>query len=310
MPYRTRAHPADQPTPDGAMDKFGALIRTGRPRQWTKNIFVFAAVLFSGRFTEAGPLLETAIAFVSLSLFSSAVYIVNDVRDAELDRAHPVKRTRPIASGELDEATAWVGALAFAFVALVLGWLAGPMFLLALGIYLLLQLLYASWLKDVVILDIMAIAAGFTIRAVAGAWAIEVPISPWLLIVTALLALFLGAAKRRHELLLLGEGSGGHRPVLAHYTPALLDQILSTLSAATITAYALYTFFSDTVSDDRLMLTVPFVLYGVLRYQYLVHSKNQGGAPEEILLKDRPIQLTVLLWFAASALVMYSTRVW
>lgn len=282
------------------------LLAAGRPRQWTKNLVVFGAVIFSGEYTDPVLLGMSVLAFVSMCGLSSAVYVLNDIKDVERDRLHPRKRSRPLASGAITVKQAWAGAAAYLAVAVGLGLVVGQMFLLALATYFILQGAYVQLLKNLVILDIMTIAAGFVIRAVAGVWAIHVPISPWLLVCAALLALFLAAAKRRHELLLLGGDSDDHRPVLAEYSPELMDQITSTLGAATITAYTLYTFFAHE-QTAWMMLTVPFVLYGVLRYQYLVLTRAEGGAPEEVLLTDRPILATVAAWMVASAVILYLT---
>jgi 4-hydroxybenzoate polyprenyltransferase len=284
------------------------LLAAGRPRQWTKNLVVFGAIVFSGRFTEPVLVGKSVLAFVSLCALSSAVYVLNDIHDVERDRQHPRKRQRPLASGAITSGQAWLGFGGYFALALGLGALVGSGYLLGAGLYFLLQGAYSNWLKHVVILDIMSIAAGFVIRAVAGVWAIGVPISPWLLVCAALLALFLASAKRRHEVLLLGGDSDAHRPVLAEYSAELLDQITSTLSAATITAYTLYTFFAH--ADEGavwMMLTVPFVVYGVLRYQYLMLTKNEGGAPEEVLLTDKPILATVGAWILASVAILWFT---
>ena len=290
------------------MDVTKHLLRAGRPRQWTKNLVVFGAVVFSGNFSDPLLMGKTILAFVSLCFLSSAIYIFNDIHDVERDRLHPRKARRPLAAGDLTIIQAWGGAVASITIAAALGALVGPGFLLAGAMYAALQGVYAIVLKHIVILDIMTIATGFVIRAVAGVWAIDVPISPWLLVCAALLALFLAAAKRRHELVLLGGESDEHRPVLSDYTEELLDQITATLSAATITAYTLYTFFAHQGEAPWMMLTVPFVVYGVLRYQYLVLSRNQGGSPEEVLLTDKPILLNTAAWLAASVAVLYFTR--
>lgn len=285
------------------------LLESGRPRQWTKNLVVFAAVIFSGRLADAEALGRTVLGFVSLCLFSSAVYLLNDIVDIEKDRRHPKKRLRPLASGRLDPRAAGAGLFAFLAAGSVLGFLAAPAFLAAALAYLAIQLAYSFYLKNVVLVDIMVIAAGFVVRAVAGALIADVSISPWLLSCAALLALFLAAAKRRHEVLLLGGDGDFHRPVLRHYSAELLDELLSTLSAATITTYSLYTFFAPHEGvGQRMMLTIPFVLYGVLRYQYLVHMKEAGGSPEEVLLKDRPTLANILLWMLTVIVILYLSR--
>ncbi len=277
-----------------------------RPRQWTKNLAVLAALLFAGELFTAASVVSAGLAFVALCLVSSALYAANDALDAERDRVHPVKRDRPVASGRLSVAQAWAisGVLAVAGLGLS-AWL-GRGFLAMVGLYVGLQLAYMFVLKHVVIVDMIAIALGFTVRAVAGAVVIDVPVSPWLVICTGLLALFLAAAKRRHELLLLEGEAGAHRPVLEEYSAELLDSFMVTLSAATITSYCLYTFFEGGGPGYTMMLTIPFVLYGVLRYQYLVLREDAGGRPEDVLLGDRPTMITILLWAVSAALVLYA----
>lgn len=280
-------------------------LRLIRPRQWTKNLAVFAALIFAGRLTHAADVLIVVGAFLSLDLVSSGLYAINDAMDAERDRAHPVKRERPVASGAIapEQAYALGGVLLLAGLALAvaLGW---PFFA-AVGAYLALQLLYGAWLKHVAIVDMLVIAFGFVLRAVAGAFVISVPVSPWLVLCVGLLGLFLATAKRRHELLLLGDDSTSHRPVLAEYSAELLDSFMVTLSAATITSYALYTFFEQRAPGYAMMLTIPFVIYGVLRYQSIVLTEGQGGRPEEVLLTDRPILATVVLWALAAVTALY-----
>lgn len=282
-----------------------AVIRLLRPRQWTKNLAVFAALIFAGKLFELPLALTAAAAFVALDLISGGLYAVNDALDAELDRQHPIKSRRPVAGGELSKAQAFTigGLLLLAGFALsaALGW----QFLAAVAGYALMQLLYGAWLKHVAIVDMLTIAFGFVLRAVAGALVIAVEVSPWLVLCTGLLALFLATAKRRHELLLLQDQSGEHRPVLREYSAELLDSFMVTLSSATITSYALYTFFEQRAPGYAMMLTIPIVIYGVLRYQSLVLIGGSGGRPEEILLGDRPILAAVLLWVVAAVAALY-----
>ena len=281
------------------------VVRLMRPRQWTKNLAVFAAVLFSGNLFDPQLLGITVLSFVSFCLVSSSLYALNDVLDAENDRQHPVKLDRPVASGRMSKATA-LGVSAILLVCgVALGVMVGTAFLATVGAYVVLMLLYTSFLKHAVIVDMLAIAAGFVLRAVAGAVAISVPVSPWLILCTGLLALFLAAAKRRHELVLLRESSAGHRPVLSEYSAELLDSFMVTLSAATITSYALYTFFEGRAPNHLMMLTIPFVIYGVLRYQLLVLSKGGGGRPEDVLLGDGPILTDIVLWVLSAVVVLY-----
>ncbi len=288
------------------MTTFALLVKEGRPKQWTKNLIVFAAIIFSGSLGEAALLLRTIIAFFALCALSSSVYILNDLVDLEKDRMHPKKRHRPLASGELSVGAARIGGLIAFVLGLGLATLAGIGALIGSLVYAALQLLYSFWAKHTVLLDVMVLAAGFVVRAAVGAWAIDVTISPWLLICAALLALFLALAKRRHELLLLEDEAASHRPILGEYTVPLVDEMLSMTAAATVVCYALWTFFSETAGGgEKLMLTVPFVIYGIFRYLYLVHRRNLGGSPEEILLTDFPMILNIILWLASGILVLY-----
>ena len=280
-----------------------------RPEQWSKNAFVFAGLLFGGRLTQ-GPqyLVAAAAAFAIFCGLSGAVYLINDLADRAADAEHPLKRRRPIAAGHLSPSTAVTGAALLALVSL------GAAFAISRGLgltgaaYLGLLALYSFWLKHVVILDVLAIAGGFVLRAVAGALAVNVSISPWLLICVTLLALFLGLSKRRHELTLLGVGAGVHRPILDAYSPYLLDQMISVVGAATLVAYSVYTTNSDTaarVGSSNLALTIPFVLYGVFRYLYLVHREAGGGSPAAMLVTDRPLLACVGLWGLTVGMMLY-----
>jgi len=277
-----------------------------RPKQWTKNLIVLAPLIFSGRLGDPAAVGAALLALVTFCLLSGAVYLVNDVRDLEQDRRHEKKRSRPIASGALSSPVALVAAALATAGALGISLLLSNQFtVVALG-FLVLQAAYTFGLKHAVILDVMLIAAGFVLRIAAGTVAIDVPASPWLYLCAALLALFLGLGKRRHELLLLEEEAGNHRAVLDDYSPELLDVMLSTVTAATIVTYSLYTFFSPTAErHNYLMLTIPFVVYGVFRYLYLMYKRNLGGSPEEILLTDVPLIITILGWLAASGVVIY-----
>lgn len=289
-----------------------SLIRALRPRQWSKNLVLFAGFLFTlnekwrpGDGTMGPFLAQAFCAFASFCLLSSAVYLMNDLKDIEQDRRHPEKRHRPLASGALSPGLAAAVAAALAAAALGAGYLLRPAFA-AVGLaYLAMQVAYTLALKQVVLLDVFVIALGFVLRAVGGAVAIGAEISPWLYIVTLLGALFLGFAKRRHELLLLSEVAGHHRPILEEYSAPLLDQIITIMAAATIMAYSLYTFTSPKLPRNHLMmLTIPLVIFGMCRYLYLIHRHEAGGKPEEILLRDRPIIATVVLWTGASALIL------
>jgi len=286
------------------------ITRLLRPRQWTKNLAVFAAIVFSGRLFDLPTLGTVAVAFVALSLVSSGHYAFNDAIDAERDRHHPLKRDRPVASGRIARPVAFGIAAALVGAGLALSASLTPLFASTIVGYVLLQGLYDAWLKNISIVDLLSIAAGFVLRAVGGAFVIRVPVSPWLVLCTGLLALFLAAAKRRHELVLLREVAAMHRPVLAEYSAELLDSFMVTLSAATVTSYALYTFFEAGAPENSMMLTIPFVIYGVLRYQYLVLRKDGGGRPEDVLLGDLPMMIDIALWVVSAIVVLYVLPGW
>jgi len=283
------------------------IFRSLRPQQWIKNFFIFAPLVFSQNVLNRPLLLKTFVAFAAFCLISSAHYIFNDLRDLEEDRRHPVKSKRPLASGRLKKGPAVaalfvIGAAGVA-VAAALGL---PFLLLAVG-YLILQTAYSMWLKHVVILDVFVIAAGFLIRVVAGGLAIEVEISSWLLICTILLALFLAMGKRRYELVLLDKDAASHRPILREYNTYLLDQMISVVTASTLLAYCLYTVSPETVAKfgtRNLIFTVPFVLYGIFRYLYLIHQKAEGGTPESLIIRDKPLLVDIFLWVLAAAMIL------
>jgi 4-hydroxybenzoate polyprenyltransferase len=279
-----------------------------RPDQWTKNLIVFAALIFAVRLFDPAALALATAAFLIFCALSGAVYLINDVSDREADRQHPLKRMRPIASGALAPST----ALAWAAVLAAAGLAAAFSLRLSLGIaaasYVALVIVYSRALKHVVILDVMAIAIGFVLRAVAGGLVIGVPISDWLLVCTILGALFLGLAKRRHELTLLADGATGHRRILEEYDPYLLDQMIAVVAAATLVAYIIYCASPETAEKFGtrwLVLTTPFPIYGIFRYLYLVHRKHGGGSPSEVLLRDRPLLSCVALWGLAVVLIIY-----
>ena len=287
-----------------------ALLASLRPRQWIKNLFVFAGVIFSQQMLT--PLLWTAVAaFAIFCGLSGAMYLFNDVADAARDRLHPTKRLRPIASGRLSRRTASVagalllaGSLAAAFRITV------PFGLVALA-YGVLLTAYSVWFKHLVILDVLTVAAGFVLRAVAGAVAVDVEISGWLLICTILLALFLALGKRRHEYRSLARDASLHRPILAEYSEGFLDQMISVVTASTVTAYALYTMSPETVAKfhTRLLpLTLPFVLYGIFRYLYLLYRRDLGGSPSDLVVGDRALLLDALLWMLATFAIIYGAR--
>lgn len=285
-----------------------------RPAQWTKNLIVFAALIFGGlELQHRGVSVPAALgasvaAFAIFCLLSGVVYLVNDIRDREADRRHPLKASRPIASGALAVGEAGAAAAVIAALSLGAAFLLDREFFLVSAAYVGLLALYSGSLKHLVILDVMTIAAGFVLRAVAGAVVIDVPISPWLLIDTMLLALFLALSKRRHELVALADGATRHRAILQEYSPYLLDQMISVVTAATVVGYAFYTVSPDTVAKfgtDKLVLTLPFPLYGIFRYLYLVHQREGGGSPSEMLLNDRPLLACVALWVAAVVIIIY-----
>jgi 4-hydroxybenzoate polyprenyltransferase len=284
------------------------LFLTLRPEQWTKNLLVLAAVLFSGRLRDLTAVIQSLGAFAVFCALSSTVYIFNDLADREADKRHPLKCQRPIACGELAPAAASITGLLLALAALSLAFLINPMLALVAAAYLGLLLLYSAALKHVVIVDVLLIAGGFVLRAVAGAVAVQVPISHWLLICTTLLALFLALSKRRHELTLLGDDAIGHRRSLEEYSPYLLDQMIAVVTASTLVAYTLYTTDTETAArlgTNRLGLTIPFVLYGIFRYLYLVHQKRGGGSPANLLVTDRPLLTCVALWALSVILILY-----
>jgi 4-hydroxybenzoate polyprenyltransferase len=272
-----------------------------RPRQWLKNLFVFAGIVFAAKLGDASRWAEAIACFVAFCAASSASYLVNDVRDAPEDRRHPIKRNRPIASGELGVRPALVLAAMLAVVALGIGLALGWQVLLYVLGFLTLQAAYSLGLKHVVLIDVMAIGGLFVIRAAAGAQAVHVPISEWLLLCTGVLALFLGFAKRRGELVLVGAERTPGRPVLEGYSLELVDQLVGVVAAATVIAYGLYTFEAQT---RGMMATIPFVLFGVFRYLLLVHKHDLGEEPERVLLADRQLIAAVALWAVTAAIIL------
>jgi len=285
-----------------------SLVLSLRPSQWTKNLVLFAALLFGQRLLDGPAVLHAVAAFVIFCALSGVVYLINDVADREADRRHPVKKLRPIASGAVSVPAALTLAAVLGAVSVAGAFWLSTLFGVVSVSYLALLSLYSGVLKHIVILDVLTIAIGFVLRAVAGAVAVNVPISHWLYVLTILGALFLALSKRRHELVLLADGAIRHRRILEEYSPYLLDQMIAVVTASTIVAYAFYTVSPETVQKfgtDRLMLTLPFPLYGIFRYLYLVHLKEGGGSPSDMLLNDRPLLLCVGLWAAAVALIIY-----
>lgn len=283
------------------------LLRGLRPKQWAKNVLLYAGVVFSGELTDLTALTVATAAFGVFCALSGAAYLVNDILDAEFDRAHPEKRNRPIAAGTVPRSLA-----AFVAAALGAGGLVGAAFMnqrffAVSGAYLALSLAYSVWLKHVLLVDVMALALGYVLRAAAGALAVDVHISPWLLLCTILVALFIGLTKRRHELLMLQEEASNHRQILEEYSGPLLDQLISLVSSATLIAYALYTFFSEHGrSNELLVITIPFVVYGLFRYLYLVYKRDLGGSPEDLIFSDLPLLVCIALWATAVVVLIYA----
>ena len=284
-----------------------ALIKAMRPRQWTKNGFVLFGLIFDKQLFLLEPFLRTLEGFFLFCLISSAVYLFNDIADAEADRNHPKKKFRPIASGKLPIPVAVTVALLLIVVALPLGYLLSPVFALILGLYLVTNLLYSRWLKHVSILDVLIVSSGFVFRVGAGVALITVErFSPWLYMITILFSLYIGLGKRRAEMDLLAEGASAHRKVFEGYTIPLLDQYITIVSGMTIVAYSLYTFSAPNLpANHTMMLTIPFVVYGIFRYLQLIQSGHAAGSPDEVALKDRPLQITVLLWGLAVIAIFY-----
>ena len=296
------------PIGQGGRPLFLSLFLSLRPGQWTKNLFVFAGVVFAQRLTDANSVARAIAAFFVFCALSGTVYLVNDVFDREQDKRHPLKAKRPIASGEVNTKTALTAAVILGTAAIIASFALGLPFFAAAAAYLVLLFSYSAFLKHIVILDVLTVSAGFTLRAAAGAAAILVPISHWLLVCTTLLALFIALSKRRHELTLLTESATHHRPILGDYTPYLLDQMISVVTASTLIAYAFYTISPETTEKfgtTLLSLTIPFPLYGIFRYLYLVHRRDLGGSPAELLMNDRPLLSCVALWALSVILIIY-----
>jgi len=284
------------------------LLTALRPAQWTKNLLVFAGLLFGMQLFVPSAVLRAVSAFAIFCALSGAVYLMNDIADRESDRRHPLKMRRPIASGALPVSTAAIAAAAIAAAGLGASFALGRNFLLVAAAFVALQMLYSGPLKQIVIIDVLTLAIGFVLRALAGAVAVRVEFSKWLLICTVLLALFMALAKRRHEIVLLAGDAATHRPILGEYSPYLLDQMISVVTASTLVAYIFYTISPETeekFGTPWLGLTVPFPIYGIFRYLYLVHRREGGGNPSDLLLTDRPLLVCVALWALAVAAIIY-----
>jgi 4-hydroxybenzoate polyprenyltransferase len=303
------AHAAGQLARTGSRSLLSFLVVSLRPEQWTKNLLIFAGLVFGGRLLELDAALTAVATFAIFCALSGAAYLFNDVADRDADRSHPLKRTRAVASGTLPIPVALGTAVGLAAAAIAAASRIAPSIAAVATAYIGLLLVYSWFLKHVVILDVLSIAGGFVLRAMAGALAVAVPIGSWLLVCTTLLALFLALSKRRHELVVLGDEATEHRRILGEYTPYLLDQMIAVVTASTLIAYTVYATSAETavrLGTPRLGLTIPFVLYGIFRYLYLVHQKREGGSPAAVLLTDRPLLACVGLWTATVVILMYS----
>jgi 4-hydroxybenzoate polyprenyltransferase len=284
------------------------ILKAMRPKQWTKNAFVFAALIFDRKLFDLSSLERTLLTFGLFCLLASSVYLLNDIMDIEADRVHPVKKNRPIASGMLPISLAVIIAILLLVVALAGSYVLNIGTFFIFLIYFVLNLAYSKWLKHIAIIDVLVIAACFVLRVAAGVSVIQVErFSPWLYVVTTLFALYLGFGKRRAEIsLLIPENNTSHRRVLAGYSVDLIDQLITIVSSTTIIAYSLYTFSAPNLPENHaMMLTIPFVLYGVFRYLSLIQINKKGGEPEDLLLNDRPLQITIVLWGIAVFLIFY-----
>lgn len=285
-----------------------AVIKSLRVQQWIKNFFVFAPLIFSQNVFNLPLLIKTVLAFVLFCILSGAAYLLNDIQDLNEDKLHPVKSKRPLASGKLEKKHAFFASLLLVLLGLTGAYFLNINFFVVLLVYFILQIAYSNWLKHVVIIDVFLIATGYFLRVIAGGLAISVQISPWLFICSILIALFLALSKRRHELVLLAKSAEIHRPILKEYTPQLLDQMIAVVTASTVVSYCLYTVSNETVEKFgtmNLLFTVPFVLYGIFRYLYLVHQKDEGGSPEALIIKDKPLLVDLFLWIATAMLILY-----
>ena len=280
-----------------------------RPKQWTKNFFIFSALVFDRQLTNSKSVITTLSGFIIFCALSSSVYLFNDLFDIEADKNHPIKKNRPIASGRLSTNLAVIIGVVLSIVALIFAYKLSINFFLICLAYLIINLLYSKWLKHLPVIDVLVVASGFVLRVAAGVTLVEVErFSPWLYVVTTLLALFIGFGKRRAELALLAGSANQHRTVFEGYTLDFLDQLITIVSGTTIIGYSFYTFSAPNLPNNHaMMLTIPFVLYGIFRYLYLIKVKESGGAPEELLMNDRPLQLTILLWGLSVLIIFYLT---
>jgi 4-hydroxybenzoate polyprenyltransferase len=287
------------------------LLRSLRPSQWPKNLFVLAPLVFGSKLGDPAAVGRALLALVAFSAAASAVYLVNDLRDREEDRLHPLKRLRPLAAGTLSVAAAVAAVMLLVAADAALAWRLGAGFGLVLGAYLLLNLLYTLWFKHMVILDVMCIGLGFVLRVVAGAQATAVQVSSWLFLCTTFLALFLAFSKRRHEITLLSGAASGQRPVLDHYSPAFLDQMINVVTASAVVSYALYAVAPETVAKyhtQGLIYTIPLVLFGIFRYLYLMYQRPGERNPTETILRDPPFVINIMVWGLAVVSIVYGRR--
>ena len=284
-----------------------ALLKTMRPKQWAKNVFLLAAVVFDRKLTNADAILHTIIGVFAFSLVASVVYIINDIADVEADRQHPTKRNRPIAAGKLSIPVAWAFAAILLLISFPVAYWLSPSFALITFFYLVLNLVYSKWLKHVVLLDIILLASLYVIRVAAGVALIDVVrFSPWIYIFTTFLALLMGTGKRRAELSEIADGPNAQRRVLDGYTLSFLDQLITLASGMTIITYSLYTFSAPNLPENHaMMLTIPFIIYCIFRYQYMLQVEGTGSAPEELVLSDRPLQAAIALWGLTVLVVFY-----
>lgn len=281
-----------------------ALIKAVRPKQATKNLFVYTALVFAGQLFHWSQFLRATIGFLLFTMVAGSIYLLNDLQDVEKDRQHPKKRFRPIASGSLPVPLAWFAFFVLGICGTVAGFWLAPLFGLTLAAYFALQIAYCFRLKHIVLLDVFTVAAGFVLRTASGGFAIAVHISPWLMLFSLQLALFLGFGKRRQELVQQGENAGKTRAILSEYSLPFLDPMIMIVSAVTIVCYSVYSVDSETAhTHPHLWITVPFIIFGVCRYLYLVYQKGWGGAPDEVLLQDRELLVSVILWFMAVMLI-------
>ncbi len=289
------------------MSVISAIIKTMRPKQWTKNIVVYAALIFDGKFLEPDLFFKTTALFALFCLVSSSVYLLNDLVDIEKDRAHPLKRRRPLASGALKPSIAVITLVVLLAASLPAAWVLNPTAGLILGGYFVMNVAYSFWLKHMVILDVFTIAAGFVLRVAAGAAVVQVErFSPWLYVCITLVALIIALGKRRAELVALQADAGNHRAILEEYNLNFLDHLISLTTGATVVTYSLYTFSAQNLPENHLMmLTIPIVIYFLFRYLYLIHVQHLGGAPDELIFKDKPLFFSAVFWALAVVVILY-----